>query len=544
MEINTLFAEYPVTEEIPLKEYFGRSSQSKFRKASIKICVGLCAAMAMVLCGAVTAYADVGQMGFFGGYNEGKRLPKTTELILAETGAAKNNARRTETNATVYKEMIALSGVMEEFEGLLTVKSTGDVTDKDQAGTYKVTYTVQPVKNAQGALQIDRNIVFNVNWRKEGAQVVKDYEAVSWRETIGDYSIDLSQSHFNVSVLEDRTAGVTYYKGDVSMKAVYIANEAKIVKETFGSLYGYDCAWSSTETHRLDTQIYGPDWQMNYQVRPSVSVNKTLQYSENEPMAISFAGNYREVMSNQSGLQYNIFLQPPWNYDKPHQGSSTINSYNSFEQLIAPDTAFLKGHAAESDINKLFSMGILMDIPTYYQPGQAITRGQFVTMLVRAVKLPVELPEKAPTTRNRKNVTVDVVFPDVSPDREDYPYIMAAYKAGLAVGRGNGHFYVDYSIQREEALVLMLRTLGLSNLGLDPTPVTPFVDDADVSVWAKQDLYAAYKLGLIKPDSNGKIRPKEIISKAEAAALVNHLIEYMRTGLQSDYTEHIVNYAK
>jgi hypothetical protein len=160
---------------------------------------------------------------------------------------------------------------------------------------------------------------------------------------------------------------------------------------------------------------------------------------------------------------------------------------------------------------------------------------------VKAIKLPVELPQ--PTTRAKKNVTVNIVFPDVSAERADYPYIMAAYKSGLAVGRGNGHFYADYTIQREEAICILLRTLGLGNLGLDPTPVTPFIDDANISGWAKQDLYAAYKLGLIKPDINGKINPKENISKAEAAALVNILVDYMRTGIISDYTEHIVNYA-
>jgi hypothetical protein len=281
---------------------------------------------------------------------------------------------------------------------------------------------------------------------------------------------------------------------------------------------------------------------MQYQVRPSVSVNKVLQYSQNEPQAISFDGNYREVMSNKSGMQYTIFTLPQRFFGTPTEGGMTIGTYNRFEQLIAPDTAFLKGHAAESDIKKMFAMGILTDEPKFYQPAQAISRAEFTTMLVKAIKLPVDIPEKK--AKAKKSVSINVVFPDVSTERSDYPYIMAAYKAGLAVGRGNGHFYADYTIQREEAIAILLRTLGLSNLGLDPTPVTPFTDDADVSGWAKKDMYAAYKLNLIKPDINGKINPKQNISKAEAAALVNTLVDYMRTGMQKDYTEHIVNYAK
>jgi hypothetical protein len=326
------------------------------------------------------------------------------------------------------------------------------------------------------------------------------------------------------------------------MKGVYVMDESKITVETSGALYGYDSVWSNTETHRLDCAIYTDDWQMQYQLRPSVSVNKVLQYSQNEPTAISFDGNYREVMANQSGLQYTIFAMPVQLFGTPAEGTLSIGTYNTFEQLIAPDTAFLKGHFAESDIKKLFAMQILTGEPKFYKPDQAISRAEYTAMLVKAIKLPVDLPQ--PTARAKKAVTVNAVFPDVATDRPDYPYIMAAYKAGLAVGRGNGHFYADYTIQREEAVVILLRTLGLGNLGLDPTPVTPFLDDADVSDWAKKDLYAAYKLGLIKPDVNGRINPKQNISKAEAAALVNTLISYMRTGIATDYTEHIVNYAK
>lgn len=489
--------------------------------------------------------AAVGQMGFFGGINEGKRLPKTTEVILASSSPAK----KTENITTTYKEIVFLSGKPVEFEGSLNMRTTGSVTDTDNSGTYRVTYDIK--SNAatvpEGAADIKRNVVFTVNWRRDGKQIVKDYEVHSWRETItageGTFTIDPAQSHFGVSILEDITPGVTYYKGDVSMRAVYTSGEDKVILETSGSLYGYDCVWSNTETYRLDSQIYAKDWQMQYQVRPSVSVGKTLQFSSNEPTAISFDGNYREVMSNTSGLQYTIFNMPIKFYGNPTEGGTSISKYNSFEQLIAPDTAFLKGHGAEADINKLFAMGILDGDPKYYQPAQAVTRGQFITMLVKSVKLPVELPAANNTARNKKKVEVSVVFPDVSPDRADYPYIMAAYKAGLAVGRGNGHFYVDYAMEREEALVILMRTLGLGNLGPDPTPVTPFVDDANVSSWAKKDLYAAYKLGLIKPDADGNINPKKIISKAEAAALVNLMIDYMRSGLQKDYSEGIVNFA-
>ena len=120
---------------------------------------------------------------------------------------------------------------------------------------------------------------------------------------------------------------------------------------------------------------------------------------------------------------------------------------------------------------------------------------------------------------------------------------MAAYNAGLAVGRDNGHFYTDAPIERQEAIVILLRILGLENLGLDPTPVTSFADDRYVADWAKKEVYAAARLGIIAGDSDGNFRPKSYVSKAEAAAFVNRLVNYMRDDLLTDYTEHIVNYA-
>ena len=316
-----------------------------------------------------------------------------------------------------------------------------------------------------------------------------------------------------------------------------------MVWEISGTFYGYDSAWSSTETHRIDGTVTTDGWQLQYQVRPSVSMGKTLQYSENEPTAISFSGNYREVMQNKSGLSYDIYTLPKVNtYNVPRTGTESIDTYNSFEQLIAPNLGFLKGHFAEADIKKLFAMQILDGEPTFYQPSQSVTRGQFVSMLTKAVKLPVEDTSKKKKSSKKAQV-VNIVFPDVTEDREDYKYIMAAYKAGLAVGRDNGHFYTDSPIERQEAIVILLRTLGLENLGLSPTPVTSFVDDKYIADWAKKEVYAAARLGIISGDSDGNFRPKSYVSKAEAAAFVNRLVTYMRSDLQTDYTEHIVNYS-
>lgn len=489
-------------------------------------------------------FAKVGDFGFFGGISAGRKLPKSTELAL-ESSKKKS---KDELEA-VYKEVMFLSGQPVTFEGKLKTENSGEVDMTKSADTFEVSYETEATASTNGDNSVTRTIEYDVNYRVEGSQVVKDYEVDtdSWEETLviggTGYVLDHDQSYSNISVIESHTPGVTYYRGDVSHKAVYFVDEQKVTWELSGSFYGYDCAWSSTETHRIDATVTTDDWQMQYQIRPSVSIGKTLQYSENEPTAISFDGNYREVMQNRSGLSYNIYVLPTqFIYSTEKEGTVSIDTYNNFEQLIAPNLGFLKGHFAESDIKKLFAMQIIEGEPSYYQPSQAITRGQFVTMLTKAIKLPVE--EETTKKKTRKNTEiVNVVFPDVTEDRTEYKYIMAAYKSGLAVGRDNGHFYIDAPIQRQEAIVILLRTLGLENLGLDPTPVTTFTDDKYIANWAKKEVYAANRLGIIAGDDDGKFRPTSYVSKAEAAAFVNRLVNYMRDDLLIDYTEHIVNYA-
>ncbi len=497
---------------------------------------------ALCFLSAQPALAKTGDFGFFTGISEGRKLPKSTELLLEKNSNSKDEVE------AVYKEVMFLTGTPTVFQGKMTT-TIGSYDTAKSPGEYTVEYKVESTDSTNDEdNKIERTIKYAVDFRKEGDQVIKDYEidkAGDWSETMTingvQYSLDAEQSYSNIGIIESLTPGVTYYKGDISHRAVYTADENKVTWELSGSFYGYDCAWSSAETQRIDATVKTDQWQMQYQIRPSVSVGKMLQYSENEPTAISFSGNYREVMQNLSGLSYNIYSIPAnLTYSVPATGTVSIDSFNNFEQLIAPDLSFLKGHFAEYDIKKLFAMQILDGQPSFYQPSQAITRGEYVKMLVKAVKLPIEEQKK---TKGRKNNVVNIVFPDVTEDRPDYPYIMAAYKKGLAVGRDNGHFYTDAPIERQEAIVILMRTIGLETLGLDNTPVTSFTDNQYIANWAKREVYAANRLGIITGDDDGKFKPTSYVTKAEAAAFVNRLVDYMRQDLRTDYTEHIVNYA-
>ncbi len=490
--------------------------------------------MTMLSISSTEVLANVGDMGFFGGISEGRKLPKTTESML---DVVKSKGEY------VYKEKILLGLTPYEFEGVIQISETKPL--EDDLGSYKKTMTVRASDTTNEEISIDRKITFNVNYRREYGSVVTDYEIDSWSEKIvtpaGEYELDRKQSYFGVSVLEEVKPGITYYKGNISKELLYIkdGNGGNPIKVSeIGTIFGYDNPWSSTETHRSNVTVSTNEYNIQYQIRPSITVNKKLDYGTNEPQLISFGGNYKEVISNTSGLKYDYTYKPTMMHEVSNSGEGSIRSYNSFEQLIAPNLDHLKGHFAYFDILKLYSIGVLEGEAKYYIPNQAITRGDYVSMLGRAIKLDTKNYEEVGTRNN----PIRIVFPDVQLKTKNYPMIMTAYDRGLAVGRSDGKFYVDDYLTREEAVVMLLRTVGLENLGLEPTTMTSFVDDNEISSWAKKEVYASEKIGLIKRGLDGKFRPKGKITKAEASALVNRLIEYMRYDMEQDYVNNIINF--
>lgn len=507
---------------------------------------------------AVSATAKIGDLGYFGGISEGTALPKTIESILTTTGkSTANNARTME-----YKEVIFITGKPLEFVGNMTVSTSG-TTDKD-SGTYKETYNIVPSNYTDEGVQLRRRIVFDVSYQKvasvdtnTGYQIVKDSKISAWTETvtIGDkvYTLDKNKSYFSKTSNEDKSGGVTYIKSNISSRSVYTTETAgeTVAQTNVGESYGYDQAWSSTETSRINTTIEYKSgtttWQLQAQLRPSVTVNKLLQYSPNEPSITSFNGNYYEVLQRQNGLQYDITMLPQqFRRDTATTGSVTLDTYNDIEALRVPSALnliALKGNSAEEDIKQLYSMGVF-DNPQYFNPSQGMTRAQFVTALVKAIKLPIETTKATTSKRVTKTQTVEYLFQDLSSGRTEYPYIKAAYNAGLVVGKQNGKFRPDDILQVEEAYCIMLRALGTQNMAYATTPITPFVDNGAISVWARNEINYMARLGIVSADDSGKINPKKQLSKGDAAALINHLVKYMRSKMQVDYIENIVYYTK
>jgi hypothetical protein len=491
-----------------------------------------------------------GNIGFFGGITEGIRLPKTTETLTTDTV----RRSRVADIVTPYKEVIFIDGTPIEFEGTLTIRKDRDIISDVPNGTYRVTYTVTTPRTINQHASLSRTIAFDVTWyRPEKYQIIRDFKVVTWTEEIivGGliYRLDSNLSFFEISILERWHPGVTYYKGNSSYRAVY--NGRETVVEGNSEFYGYWTTWSHAETHILNEQVNHfkwegnglvYDWGMAYEVRPSVSAYKTLQYSLNQPYLISFSGNYQEILTTESGLSYNIYHLPNHLYGTPTYGTATLPTPNVFANLPFIDTTIYAAHYAHGDIARLYALNIIdIGLPvTMYNPTHLITRGEFTMMLVKALNLAID---PIPVSTNRRHAPERIVFPDVQREHPAYDYIVAAFDRGLVSGRGNGLFEPQEFLTLEESIHMIIESLGLLNLGI-PTNMTPFTDHDDISVWARQAMYAGRRIGLFSTHADGTINPKMFIDKGAAAAIINRLIDYMRFELKIDYTENIVHFAR
>ena len=542
----------------------------------------------------------IGDMGFHGGISESRHLPRTTETIILLQGNNRNNNSGTITME--YMEYLFFRPIPQVFQG--TMEVVNEAPDAETAaGRFTVTHRFFPNESTPLVPTINRNMVFDVEYRREGQQMIYTYRIrnSTWRDVIEmrewtqlfdidgnpvldgegnyvwtylyfQYVLDHRRSTFWVSVIEDRTPGVNYYRGDVTARLFYQEfiswdggsngggtweRGGLVTIEKSGQFHGYSSAWSATETHRMDVTVTAPwavePWglpfrgvlweagvrrpmSITYQIRPSVTVNKLMQFVHNEPTIISFEGNFRELHQSFAGLRFDIFTRPNFLWMEPDYGVLNMHIENIFEQLPAPNMSHIRGHSAEDDIHRLFAMQILRGDPRFFVPEQAISRGQFMTALARAINLPIQ---PRPTGRGRQAVVH--LFSDVSSERPEFSYIQAIVDSRVAFGRADGSFSFDEPISRQEAAATVVRALGLAAMGLDPSVISPFADSDSIANWAIRYTNIALNLGLIAPDIDGNFHPNMAISNAQAATFLNALINYLREGIVVHYADEIVN---
>ena len=207
--------------------------------------------------------------------------------------------------------------------------------------------------------------------------------------------------------------------------------------------------------------------------------------------------------------------------------------------LPIPQYQDLAGYWARDDINRLFSLGVFESDSRYFNPRVEMNRAEFAKALVKACGLEVETDVQKP--RSRREVQEDIIFADVDPNHPYYPYIKLATQLGLMNGTSYNTFNPDGNITKAQAVTILIRALGLediitSNLG------KVFADEAQIPDWARKSIYVAEDLNMIDANEYNMIQPNSLLTRGEAANLINRFITYLQKEIKTDYRERVVNF--
>ena len=142
-----------------------------------------------------------------------------------------------------------------------------------------------------------------------------------------------------------------------------------------------------------------------------------------------------------------------------------------------------------------------------FDPSGNVTRGQFVSLLARTLKL---------------EATKDHPFKDVAGALE--ADIAAAYEAGITAGLTSDKFDPNAPINREQMAAMLVRAYEVkTGKKYDPQAPAKFTDAEKASNFAKDSINAVNELGFMV-GIGGEFQPKNKATRAQAAKVVSLLL--------------------
>ncbi|QUH25478.1 S-layer homology domain-containing protein [Serpentinicella alkaliphila] len=177
-----------------------------------------------------------------------------------------------------------------------------------------------------------------------------------------------------------------------------------------------------------------------------------------------------------------------------------------------------ENHWAKAAINDMGSRMVVSGVDNdMYEPDRDITRAEFAAIMVRALGL---------KPGEGMNPFEDV---KVSDWYSDYIETAVAYK--IISGYGNGNFGPMDKITREQAMTMISRAMNITELkaelvnGEIEKLLEGFGDGVQSADYAKRAIAACVKSGIVSGRSDNMIAPKDNITRAKVAAIMQRLLK-------------------
>ncbi len=197
---------------------------------------------------------------------------------------------------------------------------------------------------------------------------------------------------------------------------------------------------------------------------------------------------------------------------------------------------------ARNDLDTLYSKGIMVNkFSDQFVPEENITRGEFVTLLVKAFELPLDYEGASTFYDVFKNPRF------IGNALYEYKYIETAARYGIVRGRLEGTFAPNESITRQDAAVMIARTANLktssvtSEKDIERTKknLQKLYTDANlISLYAAPAVEAVVKAGLMNGKPNIMLEgqskqsyrydPTFELKRSEAARIVMNVLKQQK----------------
>jgi len=172
----------------------------------------------------------------------------------------------------------------------------------------------------------------------------------------------------------------------------------------------------------------------------------------------------------------------------------------------------IAGHWAEKEIEKLYIAGVVGQTEAF-RPDDPVTLAELITMFVKAKGIePVKSPESS--------------FSDIPAGSWLAPYAGTAYRLGIVHGQKIGnqvYLNPDLPVTREEMVSILIRSMGQSGAvnqvkwTTTAQTLAHYRDGGNVGAVYQRPLVYALEKRLISPYGNGTLKPRTMLTRAEAA---------------------------
>src|SRR3954467_11742983 len=182
------------------------------------------------------------------------------------------------------------------------------------------------------------------------------------------------------------------------------------------------------------------------------------------------------------------------------------SNWFSFNQSTAHANDDITGITLETEMRDIIDRGIMQGYDEgEYRPNEEITRGQFATLLSRALELPVGTPG----------------FPDVPQTSKLFAGINSASNAGIVNGYSDGTFGMNNPITRDQMAKMIDNALSVY-LKVERNEATlSFSDVSEIGPIFKEavarTVYDEIVKGLPNEDGTFRFAPKETATRAQSA---------------------------